>query len=273
MPHNREQDAPYSGYPQPEHPYRDTDVDGDVTLDSAGHFVPDANALQLFDYFFIESGRLSDAEILAQIRAWLASRLQEPALGEAEDFLTQYLQLRQLARQAFADGTLAESPRARLALIRQLQEEAFGSELAATLFAQEHARQEARLDRMEAAARGERTDPLLGLSTAEVRAQQRTEQVLQASAMASDASSPEELWSMRSEAYGYDAAYRLSELDRQRQQWRERVAAYTAQKQALLADDSLTPAQQTAQISEILQASFSATEQQRVRALERIAKE
>lgn len=271
--HTVERVAASSEYPQPAHPFADTDVDGDVAVDSDGHFIPNANALQLFDYFFIESGRLSDADIVAQIHAWLASRLQEPALGEARAFLNQYLNLRQLARQAFADGEMGATPRARLALIQQLREKAFGTELATQLFAREHAQQEARLQRMEAAATGEDIDPLLGLSAAEVRAQQRTEQVLAASAMASETSSPEELWSRRSTAYGYEAAYRLAELDRQRQQWAARVAAYSAQKQALYNDGSLSQSQRETQLQTLLQTSFNATERQRVQALEKIANE
>lgn len=256
--------------PRPDHPYRDTVVDGDVSVDADGHFLPDQNALRLFDYFFIESGRLADAKIEQQIRDWLASRLQQPALAEAEAFLGQYLQLRQLAEQAYSEAGMPGDPMARLQLIRQLQQEAFGPELAEQLYGEEYRRQHARVMRMQALASGEEVDPTQGLSQAENRVYQRTQSVLAASAMAAAAGDEAALWEQRSEAFGYDAAYRLAELDERRAHWDARLAQYREAMEALGSNSDLNQLEREQQEAALLEAHFNPTEQRRVRALQRI---
>ncbi len=266
---NPAQEAPT--HPDPAHPYQDTQVDGDVTLDDAGQFVPDRRAIQLFDYFFIESGRLSDEEILQQIQDWLASRLTEPALSAAQAFLAQYLTLRQLAAAAAAKGELPADPAARLQLIESLQRQAFGTALAAKLFGEENRLHSARLARMQAQAAGEPVDPTAGLNAAETRVYQRTQAVLQASAIDATTANAEERWQQRSEAYGYDAADRLGELDRQRAEWQGRVTNYLEQKAALANDETLDPAEREARAQALLEDMFDPTEQLRVQAQERLA--
>ncbi|MEM9255553.1 MAG: lipase secretion chaperone [Pseudomonadota bacterium] len=259
--------------PNPVHPYKDTQVDGDVSLDDAGHFVPDRRALQLFDYFFIESGRLSRQEIVGQIRDWLRSRLQEPALSEALGFLEQYLLLRQLAADAFARGAPAEDPAQRLALIQSLQRRAFGEPLAGQLFDEENRRHENRLARLQAHATGEAVDPTAGLNAAETRVYLRTEAVLDAAIIANEVEDDQQRWDKRSEAFGYDAAYRLAELDRQRAEWDGRVAMYLRMKSTIEADTGLDGAQRAAQLKQLLQISFDPTEQRRVQAQARLAEQ
>lgn len=256
--------------PRPDHPYRDTVVDGDVTVDADGHFLPNQNALRLFDYFFIESGRLADAEIEQQIRDWLASRLQQPALAEAEAFLEQYLQLRLLAEHAYREAGMPQDPMARLQLIRQLQQQAFGPELAEQLYGEEYRRQHARVLRMQALAAGESVDPTQGLSPAENRVYQRTQSVLAASAMAADAEDEAALWEQRSEAYGYDAAYRLAELDQRRALWDARMAEYKQALSELDLEAELSPQEREERAAALLEAHFNPTEQRRVLALQRM---
>lgn len=268
-------DEPYTAnaggaIPRPEHPYRDTVVDGDVSLDAEGHFLPNQNALRLFDYFFIESGRLPDAEIEQQIRDWLASRLEQPALAEAEAFLDQYLQLRLLAEQAYNEGAMPGDPMARLQLIRQLQQQAFGPELAEQLYGEEYRRQHARVLRMQALAAGDQVDPTQGLSQAENRVYQRTQSVLAASTMTAEAEDETALWEQRSEAYGYDAAYRLAELDERRARWDARMAQYREALAALDSEADLSQPEREQRAEDLLEAHFNATEQRRVKALQRI---
>lgn len=257
--------------PNPDHPYRDTDVDGDVTVDADGHFQPDRQALSLFDYFFIESGRLSDGEILLQINKWLSSRLQQPALSEALLFLDQYMALRQLAAQAYAAGEMPADPRQRLELIRSLQRQAYGPKLAERLFAEEYRRNLAQLGRMDALVRGESVDPTAGMSEAESRVYNRTRSVLAAPHLAAESDSAEELWQKRSDSYGYDAAYRLEQLDQQRSEWQVRLSAYRLEMEALAADHELTESERDQLTQRLLEQHFNATEQTRVLALERIA--
>lgn len=261
---------PAAVLPHPDHPYPDTDVDGDVMVDAAGNFVPSALTLSLFDYFFIESGRLDDASIVQQINDWLASRLAEPALSQARAFLAQYLEMRELARQAHASGALQQHPRTRLDLLWDLRVQAYGAATASALFGADHARQLQRLERMEAAARGEITDPHLGLSPAEIASYERTRAVLASQAMTAQDIGEEALWQQRSEAYGYDAAYRLAELDEQRSAWQARLERYDAAKAALEADTSLDEASRAARNEALLAEHFTATERKRVRALARI---
>lgn len=256
--------------PHPEHPYEDTDVDGDVVIDDAGNFVPTTLTLSLFDYFFIESGRLDDASIVQQINDWLASRLTEPALSQAQAFLAQYLAMRDLARDAYANGDLRRHPRARLALLHDLRVQAYGEDTANLLFGEEQARQLQRVERMEAAARGEITDPRLGLSPAEVATYERTRAVLASQAMAEQDIGEEALWQQRSEAFGYDAAYRLAELDAQRSAWQARLDRYNAEKAALAADKSLDDSARARRAESLLAEHFNATERKRVEALARI---
>ena len=82
--------------------------------------------------------------------------------------------------------------------------------------------------------------------------------------------SAEDVYALREQAVGADAAGRLAALDQRRAEWEGRVDAYRAARSAIDADASLTLVQREAVIEDLRAQHFDESERLRVRALDRI---
>ena len=75
------------------------------------------------------------------------------------------------------------------------------------------------------------------------------------------------VYTLRSEAFGYEAAERLTALDQQREEWQQRLESYSQQKQELLASG----AQEQSTVIDTLRANlFTGAELKMVHALEKL---
>lgn len=84
-----------------------TDRDAKLTLDKAGHLVPDFSLRKLIDSFLAKSKGVVRAAQVADLRAFLKSRVAAPAALEADRVVTDYLaylgaEEQMLARERFA---------------------------------------------------------------------------------------------------------------------------------------------------------------------------
>jgi lipase chaperone LimK len=262
---------------------RDSEIDGELIADASGHFEPTPHALALFDYFLSATGEEPQATIRARIVAEIDRRLADPARHEATALLDRYLAYRADAASAVADERLAESAdlERRLQWLRELRRKHFGADLAATLFADDERAIEVAIAQRRVAANA-------SLSQAEKRAQiEALEARLPESAQRARASSSvplrlaeqeaalrardgsdAELRALRDSIVGPEAAARLEERDRRRAEWNTRLAAYRAERDAILGDASLDLQARDAATENLLVRSFDARERIRVRTLD-----
>jgi lipase chaperone LimK len=264
---------------------RDSEVDGGLALDAAGRFVPNREALRLFDYFLSARGEEPDAALRARIVAEIRERLRADAASDAEAFLERYLAYRAEGAALSGDERIAASAdlERRLQWLRELRRAHFGAALAESLFGDEERAAENALARRRVASdpslsdaeRRARLDALEAELPAPARARRdaatlplrlREEEAALRAAGADDA----EIRSVREQMVGVEAAERLARLDRDRAAWQQRVDRYRVARDALRADASLDPAARDAAVAALRSREFDPRERIRIEALDAI---
>lgn len=275
--------------PPPPASLRDTTPDGDLATDAAGHFVPTASALALFDYFLSATGEEPLDAIRARIAGEIRRRLADPAAGEAEALLERYLAYREDARRLTAEGQAPADLERRLQWIRELRRKHFGPEVAEALFGDEERATELALARRRVATdaslspdeRERRLEALDADQPEDVREARRLARSMAASKEEVDAlrargASDAEVWSARERRFGPDAADRLAALDAKRTDWQRRYDAYRGERDALVATPevaALAAEEREARVEALRAERFDETERIRVRALDGMATE
>jgi lipase chaperone LimK len=262
---------------------RGTDVGGDLQLDAQGRFVAGPEALALFDYFLAATGEEPPERIRARIVAEIGRRVPAGAARDAEELLDRYLGYRAAAAELFAARDLAlADPERRFQRIRELRREWFGADLASALFAGEEQVIAVELERQRVAQdaeldSGERARLLAALEAQLPEAERaaRREALAAIDLRAAEAAlreagaGPAEIDAERERRFGAEAAARLAALDRSREEWNARVAAYRAEREALraqtLGEDDYTEA-----LAALRDAHFTGPERARIEALDLI---
>ncbi len=259
-----------------------TEVDAALRVDASGHLIFGPELRRFFDYYLSARGEESEADLVARIRSDLRSRLPAQAAAEAEALLDHYLHYQELARNLSAEA--GSDPAQRLERIRALRREALGPEAADALFGVEEAadqvavqrraiEQDSSLTPEEKLARSAALDQQLpaevkaarDAATEPLRLQQEEDEMRKAGATAED------LYQFRKQTSGDEAAERLAALDQQRAEWNQRLTSFETERDQLRATANSPEAAATAE-QQLLEQSFSPTEQLRVRALESMAK-
>jgi len=258
-----------------------TDEDGALRVDDRGELLVGPEILAFFDYFLAASGEESAAAIRARILKRIREKLKEPAAGQASQLLDKYLAYREATRtiKAGAEGDI----QARLDALRRLRREHFGAGDADKLFgveeratavaiAQQRVQRDPDLSPEERKRRLDELEAQLPEDVKKARQaalgslrQREDEQALRA-AGATD----EEIQRHRVDAVGQEAADRLKDLDQQRAAWKKRVAAFQAERDAIVRSQPDSAARDTA-IQKLLNDSFSPEERLRIKALDAIA--
>lgn len=249
-----------------------TDVDGSLSVDAEGHLVVGPAVIALFDYFFSASGEEPDSVLRGRIAAYARGHLEEPALGEALDLLDRHAAYREAGRAL--PSMASASPRERLRAIHELRERHFGED-AEALFGDEERKAMAAIARRDAVtderlSPEERADRLAevdeGLPAAERAARAQTVIVAQfradEAALRAAGADEAEVRRFRTGTLGEDATARLEALDRERAAWKERLDTFRRER-----EQRCHGAGDTACETALLQASFDAREQIRVRAV------
>lgn len=261
-----------------------TSIDGGLTLDGAGHFVPDRNALRLFDYFLSASGEESEEVLRGRILLHaIGAGLSEQAQSEVAAILDRYMAYRGAARATLATGSAAPSDLgARVAEMRALQRNLLGADLAKAFYGDDAALADIDMRRLavlrdQAMTRDERQRALAAIdaqlppevrdarnaAAAPAALHQRVE------ALRAAGGSSEAIAALRRSEYGSSAAERLAALDRSRAQWNQRLGAYRSEEQALRAASGGPDSPSYRQAIEALrQRHFRSEELVRVRALD-----
>lgn len=267
-----------------------TAIDGRLTIGADGQLRADVGLRRLLDYFLADADRVGQETMRASLAAALAQQGYPPEVtAQVLAYLDRYLEYRQalaelpVSSTASLGGRLEELRAAyegRYALRRQL----LGAELAEAFFGHEEIEDGFVLERQallqnRALSEAERRQQLALLEQqlpADIRAareqsqlaltlREQTGQLRQA--QASDA----EVQQLREQLLGPAAATRLATLDREREQWQQRLQRYGQQRDRILAAPGLSDSDKQAALESLLQREFNQHEARRVRALERMA--
>jgi lipase chaperone LimK len=243
-----------------------TDIDGALRAER-GTFVFDEMARAAFDYFLTADEELTRDELDAWVGAELTRRVPDAA-DEAIAAWHAYVAYRTAAAAALTDGAALAGAEQRLVA---LVSEHLGDYPIAARERTDIARAFA-LQRASALTGAARDQALAGLAADEPLNPAASDFIVgrRAVELARLAGAgPEELQAVRTEHFGADAAGRLAALDARRAQWEARLAAYSGEREALLAGFAGTPAQRDAAVRELEAMHFSPAEARRVHALAR----
>lgn len=262
----------------------DTEVDGGFLIDEHGQFVANRSALQVFLYFFSASGEEPDAVIRSRILLHAINQgVSEQALIDIAATLDRYMAFRLAAKELITSGEwVFDDLQHRFELITQLREEVLGYELSQAFFSKQDQLQLNALERRNIEAdisltEEEKHSQLSQLAqqspSAQTQAYQsnlkRTKVREQVAQLKTQGASKEEIFNIRSQAYGDAAATRLQILDDQRRDWQRRLTAFSEARTQLQQNSLIGSDQYQNEMNGLYQQFFKPEELPKVKAYER----
>lgn len=265
-------------------------LEPDVRLitDADGNLVPTRDLRVLLDFYLANLDQEPLGTALDRIRATLGKQLEEPALGQALALLERYLgygMALEKIQNTLPDGKTAsgfdlEALQQRQEQMEQLQHAHFDREEKTAFFGDD-----AELDRYTLARLAVEQNPSLTAVQKQQQLEQLTQQLpetvrvarkravihgevyQQAEALKASRASDAELYQLRAEKLGENAALELAQLDQQQQAWQNRLTDYQEQK-SRIAKAGLSETDRANAITRLREQMFSGPEQLRVRALD-----
>lgn len=234
-----------------------TRPDGAVHVAPDDSIVADAQLIELFDYYLSTVGEKSPAAVRAEIERELDRTLRPAAAAAAKRVLTRYSAYRLALAGVGADRRLAGQDAAalkrRLDALRGLRAQYFSQREIAAIFGREDAanaealaRMEIRDDRtLDAQEKRARLAALDAGLPADVRAAREAPLKIvrvqeEAERLRAGGAGEEDVFRLRADAFGVDAAQRLAEVDREEAAWRRRIDAYLVQRLGLNDEAAVT---------------------------------
>ena len=253
-----------------------TRPDGAVHVAPDDSVVADAQLIELFDYYLSTVGEKSPAAVRAEIERALDRTLRPAAAAAAKRVLTRYIAYRQALAGLQADRRLAGPDAAalkrRLNALRSLRAQYFSQREIAAIFGREDAANADALARMEirddrtlsAQQKQARLAALDAGLPADVRSAREAPLKIvrvqeEAERLRAGGAGEEDVFRLRAQAFGADAAQRLADVDREEAAWKRRIDAYLAERRGL---------RDEAEIAALRSRMFSADEQRRLPAYE-----
>lgn len=263
-----------------------TQVDGQFRLDAAGNLLVSMDIRRIFDYFLSAYGEESLKASLARLQAYIRNQLQEPAESQALALLAQYLdykrQLVQLEKDLPQMASL-DAMRQREQAVQALRASLFSPEAHQAFFGQEEAYNHFTLQRLAIRHDSSLSDQQKAEALDQLRAslpedmqellvpQLQSELRQQTAALQASGASSEQIRQLRLQLVGAEATGRLESLDRQRQQWQQRLSDYRQEKAKLAANTGLSDADRHAALERLATERFDERERLRLEAAEQLA--
>jgi lipase chaperone LimK len=253
-----------------------TRPDGAVHVAQDDGVVVDARLIELFDYYLSTVGEKSPDAVRAEIERELDRTLRPLAAASAKRVLARYIAYRQalgtLETDARLSGPSAAALKRRLAALRGLRAQYFSRREIAAIFGREDAanadalaRMEIREDRLlSAQQKQQRLAALDAGLPADMRAAREAPLKIvrvqeEAERLRASGAGEDDVYRLRAEAFGADAAGRLADVDRAEAAWKRRIDAYLAERRGL---------RDEAAVAALRGRMFSADEQRRLGAYE-----
>jgi lipase chaperone LimK len=254
---------------------RGTRPDGAVQVAQDDSVVADARLIELFDYYLSAVGEKSPDAVRAEIEREL-DRTLRPTAAAAKRVLARYIAYRQALAALGADPKLsgpdAAALKRRMAALSSLRARYFSQREIAAVFGREDAanadalaRMEVREDRtLTAQQKRERLAALDASLPADVRAAREAPLKIvhveeEAERLRATGAGDDDVFRLRAEAFGADAARRLAAVDRDEAAWKRRIDAYLAQRRGV---------RDEAALAALRNRMFSPNEQRRLAAYE-----
>ncbi|WP_068827243.1 lipase secretion chaperone [Pseudomonas sp. BMS12] len=263
-----------------------TQVDGQFRLDAAGNLLVSMDIRRIFDYFLSAYGEESLKASLARLQSYIRNQLQEPAQSQALALLAQYLdykrQLVQLEKDLPQMASL-DAMRQREQAVQALRAGLFSPEAHQAFFGQEEAYNQFTLQRLAIRHDSSLSDQQKAEALDQLRAglpedmqellvpQLQSELRQQTAALQASGASSEQIRQLRLQLVGAEATGRLEALDRQRQQWQQRLSDYRQAKAKLEANGGLSETDRQAALQRLAAERFDERERLRLDAAEQLA--
>ncbi|MDP3815693.1 lipase secretion chaperone [Pseudomonas sp.] len=261
--------------------FRGTQVDGRFHVDAAGNLLVSEEIRRIFDYFLSSIGEEPLSSSVERLGAYIASQLEAPAEGQALALLDQYLRYKSELVQLERDRPQlsgVEGLRQRETSVQALRARIFSAEAHQAFFAQEEAYNQFSLERLairhdtslDDAAKAAALDRLLA-SLPEplpgaVLPQLQTELRSQTAALQAQGGTPAQIRRLRQQLVGAEATVRLEALDRQRQDWKQRLAAYQREEAKIEANPGLSARDKSTALATLAEERFDERERLRLAA-------
>jgi len=262
----------------------------DVVLktDANGNLLIEANILHLFEFYLSALVEEPLETSLTRISLALAEQLQGAALAQARDLLKRYLDYKialvdvdTIPVLDDAGGTYSLTAiAARQQQLQALRQQHFSAAENTAFFQEENAydnymtqylaiAQDQTLDaarRQQAITQLEQQLPE-PMRQARQQATQQTQLYETTEELKKNGASTEELFQVRAQALGAEAAAALAELDKKQADWDRRLNSYQQEREAIR-QAGLSEQDQQAAISRLIEQRFEANERLQVQALE-----
>ena len=265
-----------------------TEVDGELEVDAAGRLKITGGIRRVFDYFLSALGEEPLESILKRIRAYIRHKLPAAAAAEAERLLDSYIAYKrglEAVPQAQATPGNLDIPalRRQMQAVQALRTQFFSPEVITAFFGDEDTYDRYTLERLDimqdksltAQQRAQRLAALEQQLPETMREQIKViNQVQNLEGMTREwkqrGGTPEELRQIRESIVGPEAADRLENLDRENQQWDQRMEGWFTERDAIMANKSLSEQDRLRQVEAARSVRFNETERLRVESLEHI---
>lgn len=257
----------------------------DVTVDNNDELVANAELRHMFDYYLSAGSEATPQAIRTKIEEEIDRTLKPHAAMEAKRLLTQYLNYRAAVmalQKNQPEASPGESPiRARLLAIQQIRTLfftpkeisgmfGFDDEYAEDAIARMEINQDKNLTPEQKKAKLAKLDASMSPALREAReAPFKVAKMEETAAkMRADGATDDDVYRMRAKAFSPEAASRLADLDKQTADWQRRITSYQADRNNVLANNTLSDADKQAAIQQLRDAQFNSTEQLRLGAYE-----
>lgn len=256
--------------------------------DAQGNLLLSSDILHLFDFYLSALSEEPLEVSLNRISRDLAAQLQGPALGQARDLLRRYLEfkialgdLHKLPAIMDNQGRYAlDAIRLRQQQVQALRQQHFSSSEYSVFFQEQDdydafMQQQLQLAADQQMDSGQRQAAITQLEQqlpesirqAREEATQETRLYEQAELMKQQGASAEELFQLRAQVLGNEAATALAQLDERQAQWDKRLASYE-QERAAIEQSGLSPQDRHMAVANLIEQRFKPDERPQVEALE-----
>lgn len=267
--------------------FRGTQLDGDLEVDEQGNLIINHDIRSLFDYFLTSLGEENMDVIQRRIQAYILTHLTEPAATQAIQLLQDYLQLQsQVATMEPTVASLALSAdflADRLQQLSDLRRSILSNEVADAFYREEETYDRFTIEvirlletkHISGEEKTQRIEELQAQLPQELRVSlQASQQLAQLEKInkqvKNQSGSEQDLFQLRTELVGSEAAQRLAKLDIERQQWQERLDAWLNERQGILSSSQLSSMDREQLLTQMRGDQFNQKELIRVKALEKI---
>lgn len=255
-----------------------------LPLDRDGNLIVGMELKDLFELYLSAMGEEELDDILLRIQNALAQQLTAPVLQQGYDALKRFIdykvELANLENQQ-PDSNLSEleNIRQQKQMLADIQQEYFTAEENDALFATETQYDHFMLEHLTIqqnenltlTEKRQQVEALEASLPQEIRAGRERSMApanvyQQANLMKAEGQSAENIYQVRAESLGEEAASALAQLDQQRDQWQQRLDVFKLGYESISAS-GLSPADQKTEVNALLNRDFNSTESIRVRAL------